>query len=94
MEDQRLFYTSETSFASYLLAANLLAYRRAELRGRSVEFAFDDPEGRGEDLRKNWRLGIASLVHPRTMLAARERLIDEVKRVSREKQEKGGAQEA
>jgi hypothetical protein len=75
------FTTTNTRFACYILAANILRYLRAESGGHEVAFVFLDPDGAGEEHWRNWRAGIVSLVNPKTILEVRERLIDDVKRV-------------
>jgi len=77
------FKTSNTRLACYLLATGLLRYERAEPGAAGVDFVFRDPAGAGEGLAADWRRGVASLVHPRVLLESRDRLIDDVKRVSK-----------
>jgi hypothetical protein len=76
-----LFISNNTQFSAYLIAANLLQFLRAE-PGIQVSFVFADPDGLGEDLRRNWHLDAVALVHPKRLLEARNRLVDEIKRLA------------
>jgi hypothetical protein len=76
------FSTANTQLACYITAAALLRYLRAERRPYGVEFLFEDPLGRGEGLRSDWGRGIVQMVNPTVLLATRNKLIDEVKRLT------------
>ena len=76
------FSSANTQFSAYLMAAALLRYLRAERRPYGVEFLFEDPDGRGEGLRADWGRGIVQMVNPKVLLATRNKLVDEVKRLT------------
>lgn len=77
------FRCHNSNFASYLIAANLLRYLRAELvpDTRMVAFLLDDPKHRGEELLRQFNAGVAELVNARTLYEVRGFLLGEAKKV-------------
>lgn len=78
-----LFRVQNTNFGAYLLAANKLRFKAAELAPNStvVELIFFDPDGLGEDLLRRFNVGAVELVNARTLFETRGYLLSEIKRV-------------
>jgi hypothetical protein len=91
LERQKLEQSPETplypcqnaNFGSYLLTANQLRYKGAQLapNGRDVEFLFYDPDARGPDLLCRFNAGAVEPVNARILYEVRGYLLSEVKRV-------------
>ena len=78
-----LYRVQNTNFGAYLLAANKLRLKGAELAANStvVELVFFDPEDFGPDLLRRFNVGAVELVNARTLFETRGYLMSEVKRV-------------
>jgi hypothetical protein len=78
-----LYRSQNTHFGSYLIAANLLRYKGAELapNGHDAELLFYDPDERGLDLLRRYNAGAAELVNARVLYEVRGYLLSEVKRL-------------
>jgi hypothetical protein len=78
-----LFRVQNTNFGAYLLAANKLRFKGAELAPEStvVELTFFDPDDLGPDLLRRFNVGAVELVNARTLFETRGYLMSEIKRV-------------
>ncbi len=81
--DTPLYRNPNSNFGAYLISANLLRFKGAELaaNGRDVDFVFYDPEARGPDLLLRYNAGAAELVNARTLYEVRGYLLGQVKKV-------------
>jgi hypothetical protein len=77
------FRVQNTNFGAYLLAANKLRFKNAELASNStvVELVFFDPDDLGPDLLRRFNVGAVELVNARTLFETRGYLLSEIKRV-------------
>ena len=80
-----LYPCRNTNFGAYLIAANLLRYKCAELasNGKDVDLLFYDPDARGPALLHRYNAGAAELVNARTLYEVRGFLLSEVTKVQR-----------
>jgi hypothetical protein len=78
-----LFSTSNTHFASYLIATGKLQYRGARLSEihDGVEFLFADETGIGTQLQRDFKTRNADPVNPNTLFEALGFLKSEVTRI-------------
>jgi len=78
-----VYSCQNTNFGAYLIAANLLRFKAAQLapNGWDVELLFYDPDARGPDLLRRYNAGAAELVNARVLYEVRGYLISEVKRL-------------
>jgi hypothetical protein len=78
-----LYRNQNSNFGAYLISANLLRFKGAELsaNGREVDFVFYDPEQRGPELLRRYQAGAAEFVNARTLYEVRGYLIGEIKRL-------------
>jgi hypothetical protein len=81
--DVPLYRCQNTNFGAYLVVANLLRYKDAQLapNGEDVELLFYDPDARGPDLLRRYNAGAAEFVNARVLYEVRGYLLSEIKRV-------------
>lgn len=78
-----LYSCRNANFGAYLLTANLLRYKCAQLtpNGEDVDLLFYDPDRRGPDLLRRYNAGAAELVNARVLYEVRGFLLSEVKQL-------------
>ena len=81
--DVPLYRCQNTNFGAYLVAANLVRYKDAQLapNGEDAELLFYDPDARGPDLLRRYNAGAAEFVNARVLYEVRGFLLSEIKRV-------------
>ena len=81
--EPHFFSTPNTNLCAYLIVTNRLHYRGARMASDhdGVEFLFDDPDGLGAQLMRNFKTGNAAPAEPRALFEAQGFLRSEVKRV-------------
>jgi hypothetical protein len=78
------FRTENTNLSAYLIAAEKLHLKAAELAPSGVvEFVFDDPDGLGPDLLSRYSVGACDSVNARVLFETRAYLLTQVRKVQK-----------